>query len=200
MDLTQIHNSNVASGGVVPIGTILPFASDIEPSGWMVCDGRELSRTNYPELYAVIGEAWGSSGVDVFNIPDLRGRFLRGHDDGAGRDPDAASRGSDKTGAASGDNVGSVQGDATSKNGLTATSTGNVDTGGAHSHNISAAYAGSLGPPYNLADGSSAALTGTYGTSLHTGHTHGLSLSTTINSNDNETRPINASVTYIIKY
>jgi hypothetical protein len=69
------------------------------PGGWLVCDGRAVSRTDpqYVNLFNAIGTKWGmGDGVSTFNIPDIRGliprmidQTLRGP---AGRDPDAASR------------------------------------------------------------------------------------------------------------
>ena len=58
------------------------------PNGWMKCDGRALSRTLFVELFNKIGTAFGAGdGISTFNIPDLRGRFIRGLDDGIGIDP-----------------------------------------------------------------------------------------------------------------
>lgn len=52
------------------------------------CTGAAISRTVYGALFAKIGTAWGAGdGATTFNIPDARGRFPRGFDDGAGRDP-----------------------------------------------------------------------------------------------------------------
>jgi phage-related tail fiber protein len=80
--------------------------------GWLLCDGREVSRSTYPALFAAIGTAWGiGNGATTFNLPDMRGRFLRGVDNGAGRDPDSAAR-SATNGGNAGDRVGSNQGDA----------------------------------------------------------------------------------------
>ncbi len=94
----------------VPIGTIIPFAGDTSnvPVGFLLCDGSSLDTATYSELFAAIDTAWGASGGN-FNIPDLRGRFLRGVDLGAGNDPDASSRIALNTGGNTGDNVGSAQ-------------------------------------------------------------------------------------------
>lgn len=61
-----------------PLGTILPFGGTTAPSGWMICNGASLLRTDYAELFAIIGTAFGSADSTHFNIPDLRGEFLRG--------------------------------------------------------------------------------------------------------------------------
>lgn len=95
----------------VPAGTVLPFAGAVAPDGWALCDGTTVSRTDYAELYVAIGDAWGNGdGSTTFHLPDLRGRFLRGADNGAGRDPDSGTR-TTGTGGNIGDAVGSVQDD-----------------------------------------------------------------------------------------
>ncbi|WP_254492345.1 phage tail protein [Bartonella sp. B1099] len=64
-------------------GFIGTFASEKIPSGWLLCDGREYSRKSYANLFAVLGEIWGKGdGKTTFNVPDLRGMFLRGLDSG----------------------------------------------------------------------------------------------------------------------
>jgi rhizosphere induced protein len=81
-----------------------------EALGWMLCDGRQLSKTAYPELFAVLGTLYGGTS-ESFRIPDYRGLFLRGVDAGAGMDPDAARRvGPTGTGTTGG--IGSLQCDA----------------------------------------------------------------------------------------
>ena len=73
--------SNVAT---VPIGAIMPFAGPNIPSGYLLCDGAEVLISNYPELYAVIGNTYKGApallGVATFRLPDLRGRFPMGAD------------------------------------------------------------------------------------------------------------------------
>jgi microcystin-dependent protein len=62
-----------------PLGTILAFGGTSAPAGWMLCQGQALSRTTYAKLFAIIGTAFGTGdGSTTFNIPDLRGEFLRG--------------------------------------------------------------------------------------------------------------------------
>ena len=104
----------------VPIGTILAYGGvtddsaqeELENLGYLICNGQDVSRTDYVELYTTIGIAYGSgNGSTTFNIPDLRGRFVRGVDDGTGRDPDASSRTPSGVGGNIGDSVGSMQED-----------------------------------------------------------------------------------------
>lgn len=109
---------NSASASEVPIGTIMAYAGDkknaksLKDQGWVVCDGQELTLNEYKTLYETIGTYYGTgSKPGKFKVPDLRGRFVRGVDHGAGRDPDAASRTASAPGGNTGDKVGSVQED-----------------------------------------------------------------------------------------
>lgn len=62
-----------------PLGTILPFGGAAAPIGWFLCQGQAISRITYADLFAVIGTSFGAGdGSTTFNIPDLRGEFLRG--------------------------------------------------------------------------------------------------------------------------
>lgn len=74
----------------VPVGTILPFAGSSIPAGWLECAGQVLSRATYPDLFAAIGTTYGAATSETFNLPDLRGEFLRGWDNGKGVDPGRA--------------------------------------------------------------------------------------------------------------
>lgn len=60
-------------------GMIMPFAGTTAPTGWLSCDGSAVSRTTYATLFSNIGTTWGvGDGSTTFNVPDLRGLFLRG--------------------------------------------------------------------------------------------------------------------------
>ena len=62
-----------------PIGTITSYGGDSDPTYWLICDGRAISRTAYAELFEVIGTTYGSGdGSTTFNIPDLRGNVAIG--------------------------------------------------------------------------------------------------------------------------
>ena len=70
-----------------PTGTVTPFAMNTAPSGYLECDGSDVSRTTYADLYAVLGDLWGAGdGSTTFTLPDLRGEFIRGWDNGRGVD------------------------------------------------------------------------------------------------------------------
>lgn len=63
----------------VKIGDIKASVITADHDNWMICDGRELSRSDYADLFAVIGTNFGvGNNVTTFNIPDYRGKFLRG--------------------------------------------------------------------------------------------------------------------------
>lgn len=76
------------SVGALPTGTFLWFCGGSAPTGYLVCDGSSLERTTYAALYAVIGTTYGFADGTHFNLPDLRGYFVRGIDLGRGIDTD----------------------------------------------------------------------------------------------------------------
>lgn len=98
----------------IPAGVIVPFGGEEVPFGWMLCDGSEISRTEYANLYSAIGVCWGTGdGSTTFNLPDMRGMFLRGVSGDSGNDEDAGARlVLNNNGGNIGNNVGSYQSDA----------------------------------------------------------------------------------------
>lgn len=64
--------------GFCPAGVILPFGGSAAPEGWLLCDGSAKSSAALAGLFAAIGYNWGNPGGGSFNIPDLRGSFVRG--------------------------------------------------------------------------------------------------------------------------
>lgn len=64
---------------VIPPGTIIHYAGRTVPSGWLICNGAKVSRTNYAALFAAIGTTYGAGdGSTTFGLPNLNGRFLEG--------------------------------------------------------------------------------------------------------------------------
>ena len=58
-----------------PIGAIIDFGGPFPPAGWLVCDGRSISRVTYSDLFAVLAGSWGAGdGSTTFNLPNLIGR------------------------------------------------------------------------------------------------------------------------------
>lgn len=56
------------------IGTILPWAPNFAPQGWLMCDGRLLKVAEHQVLFSLIGAMYGGDGRTTFGLPDLRGR------------------------------------------------------------------------------------------------------------------------------
>lgn len=193
-----------------PTGAITAFGGETAPTGWLTCDGSAVSRITYAELFSVIGVAFGNGdGVNSFHLPDFRGRFLRGRDGGAARDPDASTRTAMTTGGNAGDEVGSVQ------TAVMKTHTHSIEHNHAafdsgvqsahHHHNID--LYDSMGAGAKVIRG-----TGTHSDNMSTDnetsdHTHEINVPNFTGSSGspstdsgNETRPVNAYVNYIIKF
>ena len=170
---------------IIPAGTIMAFAGQLdqyklEEMGWIYCNGQAISRKVFSNLFDVIGTYYGTGdGINTFNVPDYRGRFLRAVDDGAGIDPDVDTRTAPSPGGATGPNVGSVQNDAFQN----------------HHHSSNA-----------LKD--EANHNAVAGTNRHTPSRERASIGDPTKANDDtgtprlssETRPVNIYTYYIIKY
>ena len=175
----------------IPIGTVLPFAGEVNQTNqqiklrggtWLPCDGRPLSKTAYPDLFNQILYVWGGSG-DSFNLPDLRGTFLRG----SGRNNRS---------------VGSKEADATRIPANVVT-----DEKGSHTHPISTGGSANMysqNPaisdvrfvPLNLnGSASPPSITRDPGEGIKYAGNH----SHQVTGGDSETRPENVAVQYIIR-
>jgi hypothetical protein len=102
------------TGVIMPVGTIISWAgiSANPPKGWLICNGESISRATYADLFEVVSENWGAGdGKTTFNLPDLRGEFLRGWDGNSGNDPDANTRVNKYPGGKKGNFVGTYQDD-----------------------------------------------------------------------------------------
>lgn len=83
----EILDSRFGEGNNVMVGAIVPFAMTSAPSGWIKANGAAISRTTYAQLFSKIGTTHGAgNGSTTFNVPDLRGEFIRMWDDGRGVD------------------------------------------------------------------------------------------------------------------
>lgn len=72
---------------VVPAGSVIFVAKNSAPAGYLKANGALISRSTYADLFAAIGVAFGAGdGSTTFKLPDLRGEFLRGWDEGRGVD------------------------------------------------------------------------------------------------------------------
>ena len=112
--LASVPYSEAADNAVaMPAGTIVSYGGETIPEGWLLCDGREISRSEYANLYNAIKTIWGhGNNSTTFNLPDMRGVFPRGVSGNSGKDEDAETRVPLKEGGNNGNNVGSYQGDA----------------------------------------------------------------------------------------
>lgn len=71
----------------IEAGTIAYLGMSTAPTGWLKANGAAVSRTTYADLFTAIGTIFGAGdGSTTFNLPDLRGEFPRGWDDGRGVD------------------------------------------------------------------------------------------------------------------
>ena len=81
--IKQTRDSFVSDLGL-PIGGILPYAGLNSPNGFLLCDGSEVQKSQYPDLYNIIGDFYNGAspllGANTFRVPDLRGRFALGRD------------------------------------------------------------------------------------------------------------------------
>lgn len=83
-------SSGLGVAGAVPVGSVTAFAGATAPSGWLLCYGQTVSRTQYSGLFLVLGTTYGAGdGSTTFTLPDMRGRVAAGKDDMGGS---AASR------------------------------------------------------------------------------------------------------------
>lgn len=79
--------TDALSAILTPTGAVQAFARPAAPTGWLKANGAAVSRSTYNSLFAAIGTTFGAGdGTTTFNLPDLRGEFVRGLDDGRGVD------------------------------------------------------------------------------------------------------------------
>ena len=168
----------------VPTGSVHMMATTTVPSGYLECDGSAISRTTYSDLFSTIGTAFGAGdGSSTFNIPDLRGEFVRGWDNSKGTD--------------SGRNFGTSQSDQNAQHNHTATTT-ITDPGHKHTTSVDneKLFPGGGGESISFGGaGSYPARTFTMDTNT-TGIT---AATTTANQGGSEARPRNIAMMYVIK-
>ena len=96
---------------IMPPGVIMPYAGSSAPTGYFLCDGATVARSDYSELFSAIGTTYGAgNGSTTFNLPDLRGRVVAGQDDMGGS---SANRLTDQSGGLNGDTLGDTGGSET---------------------------------------------------------------------------------------
>lgn len=177
------------------VGTVVGMGTNVKsgaPTGWLFCDGSAVSRTVYAELFTAIGVSSGEGdGQTTFNLPDYRGRFLRGVDDSSGHDPDADQRHAENVGGNIGDRVGSAQDSATA---LPASGTLAAGEAGNHTHTLK--HLPKASSWYQIAGSHYAQWnSGAVPSSENGAHSH-----TVDGGGDHESRPVNVYMDYIIYY
>ncbi len=188
--------ATLAANGCPP-GSIMPFAGNSVPEGWLLCNGSTVDRIGkYSKLFSAIGEAWGQGDNNsTFNLPDLRGQFLRGVSGGTNDDPERGDRTAKNTGGNTGDNVGSYQNDNIKSHNHSA----NTSSAGNHKHPLNGNAVRNGGSwddgddKDNIFDIDNPIKETKYAGT----HTHSV---TVYSTGGPETRPKNAYVNYIIKY
>jgi microcystin-dependent protein len=175
-----------------PTGSITAYTMSTAPEGWLICDGAEISRDVYADLFSVIGTTFGSGdNLSTFNLPNYQGAFLRG---------------TGTQGNYSGPALNTSQNHATQIHTHSATSTVS-DPGHAHTqYSINDDFNNSGGnvtgntPSFAASDGA-----GTRTWPNINSNSTGITVATTIansstNTHPSETRPYNYGVYWIIKY
>ena len=161
----------------VPAGTVVHVAMSSAPTGYLKCNGAAVSRTTYAALFAAIGTTFGTGdGSTTFNLPELRGEFIRGLDDSRGVDAARA--------------LGSAQSSANLSHSHTLT-----DPGHDHDETINnggSAGMGNLGAKAITNSGSNQTIDGYIGTA-----TTGITMAT---SGGTEARPRNVALLAVIKF
>lgn len=183
---TKTEIDNLIAANRVQVGESILWNSLTIPSGFMKENGAAISRTAYPELFAAIGTTFGAgNGSTTFNLPDSRGEFFRGLDDGRGID--------------TGRTLGSSQ---ASQNLLHAHQRGTlavtINSAGAHNHSSPGDIAAPTGT-VNVATGPGYRF-GPRDTSTDGAHVHGATVSgATASEGGDEARPRNVAKLILIR-
>lgn len=142
--------ANAGSTGGNPPGTILWYASKTPPDGYLVCNGSVISRTDYADLFSVIGTTFGAGdGSTTFALPNLQAAFIRG---AGSQDGYSATFGEKQEATAIGYGVRQNGSQAyylyaiSSDKGVATTNTNGINPDSTHSTNASNAVR-----PYNIA-------------------------------------------------
>lgn len=171
--------SKAESRQLSPSGQVAYFARSTAPTGWLKANGAAVSRTAYADLFAAIGTTFGAGdGFNTFNVPDLRGEFLRGWDDARGID---ATR-----------TFGSAQGDDNKSHTHAATAA----VTGAHTHTLPVRSNNNTGEGF-VEDADSRETVRNASTGSAGDHTHTITVDA---SGGTEARPRNIALLACIKF
>ncbi|MCU5775137.1 phage tail protein [Erwiniaceae bacterium BAC15a-03b] len=211
-------------------GAVMPFAMNVAPTGWLACNSDAVSRITYARLFARIGTLYGAGdGLTTFNLPDMRGEFVRGGDGGRGVDTgrvfgsaqEGAIQSHIHTGTTNGGGGHTHTATTASAGAHTHTVSGTAASAGAHTHAYTAWAQGYGGNRFSMDDvlfGAYTNNTASAGAHTHTvsgtaasagAHTHTITVAsvadhthsfTTNATGETETRPRNIAMLYCIKY
>jgi microcystin-dependent protein len=219
-DFLQVLSGNIQFNstipGGMPTGSIISFAGTTTPSGWILCDGSLYGRTSgdpspQPNLFNVIGITYGvGDSLTTFAVPDLRGMFVRGFDNGRGIDP-LRVFGTQQTDSFKSHNHSGNTGNQSSNHTHSFSGTSGTDSPD-HTHQFGTwggSAAGAGNGPLGWFGGPSGPVLGPYTVGASTQHTHTYSGTTSTESQSHvhtissdgqtETRPVNVAMNYIIK-
>jgi len=182
----------------VPTSAVFCVAVATVPTGYLECNGNAVSRTTYAALFAIIGTNYGTGdGSSTFNLPDLRGEFIRGFDNGKGTDSGRSIASSQSAQNASHNHSISLSG-TTSTASLTGSITKISETFNSGGGTASGVFTKTGG--VNAANTPSRVDTSpAAGVDLNASHDHTFSASGTSGSQGSEARPRNIAMMYIIK-
>ena len=180
----------------VPSGSVFCMAVATVPSGYLECNGAAVSRTTYAALFAIIGTTYGTgNGSSTFNLPDLRGEFVRGYDHGRGVD--------------SGRSINNPQGasNASHNHSISASGTTSTRSLTGSADKISESFnqgttSGVFGRGTNQTSGltpSRVDSTATGTLTIDASHDHTVTVTGTTGGQGSEARPRNIAMMYIIK-
>lgn len=208
------------------VGMVASFDMSTAPTGWLKRNGANVSRTTYAKLFSVIGTRYGAGdGSSTFNVGDSRGLFIRGLDEGAGRDPGRGlgtiqegqnlSHAHTASATAVGDHVHGAWTDAQGDHNHTAW----TDAQGAHAHSVggsvhssggSASFDGNpVGASFSVATSTDGAHAHNVGIGIAGAHGHNVGIGgagthshdITVNAAGGaEARPVNQALLVCIKY
>ncbi|NJO58811.1 MAG: phage tail protein [Richelia sp. RM2_1_2] len=165
--LLTIQGGSEGAGAGNPIGTVATFAGSTPPANWLICDGSTVSRTEWLDLFNVIGVTYGAgNGSTTFNLPDARGRAIIGAGQGTGlSNRSLGTTGGTETQAITIDQLAAHTHTANHSH------TGTTDSAGAHTHTVP------LGGPAGASGGDRVyPQTGSQNTGSSGAHTHTLSI------------------------
>jgi len=197
--MLQTNGSGVLSFTTVagvPTGAVFCMAVASVPSGYLECNGAAVSRSTFAALFAVIGTQYGSgNGSSTFNLPDLRGEFIRGFDNGRGVDSGRSIATSQTADNQSHNHSINISGTANTKSltgGIRKISEGFNANGSA-----SGVFTKTQDGTNSITESASTSPVG--GVDFDGSHDHTFSASGTSGSHGSETRPRNIAMMYVIK-